>query len=300
MLFTLPAIREYVRRDFSQDGTTGFISTDDIDRWVNEGYMRYVHHLMLADAGYFEQTFQLGITSGQEEIALPTIFDGRGKFMKSMLLERVNSTERIPLRFHKRYNEANSTSGGLSGFSYLPTWKFRGNNIILEPTPTFTEAASSTTGLLLTAQVMPPRLRSATAQAGTGTTITLDTGADPRNDYYKTTKIFIVSGTGAGQVATISGYVGLTKVATVSSTFSPVPDLTSVYSIVIHEDFPEDFHEMLPLYALKCALGKERSMTTDQQYLVTRLATLESDFKNYVEDRTTARKFMQPWNIELF
>lgn len=299
MLFHLPAIRDYIRADFSQDSVTGFVDEPMLDRWVNEGYMKYSHVLMLADEGYFEQTFGLDIISGQEEVPLPSLFDGRGAHLKTMLLERVLSNQRIPLTFHKRYNEANSTNGGLSGFSFLPTWKFRGSNIILEPTPTFTELASSTSGLLLTAQVMPARLVSGTVVAATATTITLPTVADPRDDYYNGERIFIVSGTGAFQFRTITDYVGLTRVATVAA-WTITPDLTSVFSTLIHEDFPEDFHELLPLYGLKCAFGKERSMSTDQGHLVTRMRELEQMLKDFVEDRTTARKFMQPWHIELF
>lgn len=300
MLFNLQAIRDYVRADFNQSDVGSFIQEADIDRWVNEGYMNYSHRLMLSDEGYFEQTFGLDITANQEAVALPTVFDGRGKHMKTILLERVLSTERVPLRFHKRYNEANSTNGGVGGWSYLPTWKFRGNNIILEPTPTFTEAASATSGLLLTAQVMPARLHLGTAQAGGNTSITFDTSADPRTSYYVGCQVYIVSGTGAGQIRTVSAYVGSTKVATVSAAWTTNPDNTSVFTTLLHEDFPEDFHELLPLYSLKCALAKERSGSAEATHINGRLKELELQLKDYCEDRTTARKFMQPWNIELF
>jgi hypothetical protein len=299
-MFHLQEIRDYVRADFNQSDIGSFIQEADIDRWANEGYMKYAHSLMLTDEGYFEQTFSLDITSGKEEIPLPTIFDGRGKHLKTILLERVLATERIPLRFHKRYNEANSTNGGLAGWSYLPTWKFRGNNLILEPTPTFTEAGTATSGLMLTAQVMPARLHLGTAQAGDASSITFDTAADPRNSYYVGAQVYIVSGTGAGQLRTVSAYVGLTKVATVSATWTVNPDSTSIFSTVIHEDFPEDFHELLPLYALKRAFGKERSNNTEQSFILTTLKELENQLKDFCEDRTDARKFMQPWHIELF
>lgn len=299
MLFHLKAIRDYVRADFNQSDIGSFIQEADIDRWVNEAYMTYSRKLMLTSEGYFEQLFPLDITAGQEAIALPTIFDGRGKHLKTILLERVLPTERIPLRFHRRYNEANSTNGGLSGWSFLPTWKFRGNNIILEPTPTFTEVATATTGLILTAQVMPARLHMGTAQGGTATSITFDADADPRNSYYVGTSIYIISGTGVGQIRTISAYNGLTKIATVP-TWTVNPDSTSVFSTLIHEDFSEDFHEILPLYALKCAFGKERSHSSIVAEIASRLKPLEDQLKDFCEDRTEARKFMQPWHNELF
>ena len=263
--------------------------------------MTYSRKLMLTDQGYFEQTFPLDITAGVEAIALPTVLDGRGKHLKTILLERVLPTSRVPLTFHRRYNEANSTNGGIAGWSYLPTWKFRGNNIILEPTPTFTELnAGGTAGLLLTAQIMPARLHLGTAQAGGALTITFDTAADPRNSYYVGTQIYIISGTGAGQIRTVLSYVGSTKIATMTAGWTVVPDSTSIFSTLVHEDFPEDFHEMLPLYALKCAFGKERSHQAQVAEIATRLKPLEDQMKDFCNNRTTARKFMQAWNIELF
>lgn len=301
MLFHLQGIRDYVRGDFNQANIGSFIQEADIDRWANEGYMAYTHRLMLTDQGYFEQTFPLDITAAQEQIALPTIFDGRGKFMKTILLERVLATSRVPLTFHRRYNEANSTNGGLAGFSYLPTWKFRGNNIILEPTPTFTELnAGGTAGLLLTAQIMPPRLYLATALAGSSTTMTFDSSADPRDSYYNGARVYIISGTGAGQINTVLSYVGATRVATFNSSWGVTPNSTSVFSTLMHEDFPEDFHEMIPLYALKCAFGKERDGNSAQSFIITRLKELENQLKDFCDKRTTARKFMQAWHIELF
>jgi hypothetical protein len=72
--------------------------------------------------------------------------------------------------------------------------------------------------------------RTGTAQAGSGTTITLDAGASAVNDYYTNQLIWIASGTGAGQARFITDYVGATKVATVA-TWATNPDNTSVFYI---------------------------------------------------------------------
>lgn len=72
---------------------------------------------------------------------------------------------------------------------------------------------------------------SGTAQAGGATTITLRSGASAVNDHYNECLVKIISGTGAGQIRTITGYVGSTKVATVS-TWTTNPDATSVYVVV--------------------------------------------------------------------
>lgn len=71
---------------------------------------------------------------------------------------------------------------------------------------------------------------SATAVAGSPTTITLSSGASGVDNTYTNMSVYIVSGTGAGQIRTITGYVGSSKIATVA-TWSTTPDATSVYTV---------------------------------------------------------------------
>ena len=76
------------------------------------------------------------------------------------------------------------------------------------------------------------RLNVGTAAAGTANTITLDSGASAVDDYYNNLSVFITSGTGSGQLRTISDYVGSTKVATVSVNWTTNPDNTSVNEVM--------------------------------------------------------------------
>lgn len=99
------------------------------------------------------------------------------------------------------------------------------------------------------------RVRKATAQTGASTTITLDSSASSQNDVYNGMKIRIISGTGSGQVRTISDYVGSTKVATVSQAWTTAPGVTSEFVIgdVIEVDadipsMPDEFREGLIQY----------------------------------------------------
>lgn len=73
-----------------------------------------------------------------------------------------------------------------------------------------------------------------TAQAGTSTSITLDTNASDTDDYYVPYYVKIVGGTGSGQEKLITDYNGTTKVATIDPTspFSPAPDATSIFRIL--------------------------------------------------------------------
>lgn len=78
---------------------------------------------------------------------------------------------------------------------------------------------------------------SGTAQAGASTTITLATTASVFNDTYNTQTIRLLSGTGQGQIGTISDYAGASRVATMAVAWTVNPNNTTVYSI---DDVP--FH----------------------------------------------------------
>ena len=68
-----------------------------------------------------------------------------------------------------------------------------------------------------------------TAQAGSTTSITLANAASTTNDIYNVQTISLLTGTGAGQSAVITDYVGSTRVATAS--FATAPDSTTTYSV---------------------------------------------------------------------
>ena len=70
-----------------------------------------------------------------------------------------------------------------------------------------------------------------TAQAGTTTSITLQSGASASDDVYVDSSVYISGGTGSGQLRLIDDYSGSTKVADVSVAFSPAPDNTSTYIV---------------------------------------------------------------------
>jgi hypothetical protein len=71
-----------------------------------------------------------------------------------------------------------------------------------------------------------------TAQAGTGSNITLAATASPIPDYYNNMTVFISSGVGSGQIKTVTDYDGTTKEATIDSAWTTIPDNTSVYEVM--------------------------------------------------------------------
>jgi hypothetical protein len=70
-------------------------------------------------------------------------------------------------------------------------------------------------------------------QPNTATTIKLNAKASPTDDYYNGAIIRIIGGAGAGQSRKITDYDGLTRVATVDSSWGTVPDNSSTYAFGI-------------------------------------------------------------------
>ena len=75
--------------------------------------------------------------------------------------------------------------------------------------------------------------RSATAQAGTSNTITLDSNSIAINSALVGMTITITGGTDNGDIRTITAYNGTTKVATVSANFTTPPDASSNFTVSI-------------------------------------------------------------------
>lgn len=77
-------------------------------------------------------------------------------------------------------------------------------------------------------------LDSGTAQAGSATTITLQSGASAVDDFYKNAIVVLTGGTGVGQNRKITGYVGSTKVATISGdrNWATSPSSDTLYVIL--------------------------------------------------------------------
>ena len=142
----------------------------------------------------------------------------------------------------------------------------------LYPKPNSTNAGAY---LYITGYYKPKILHAGTAAAGATSSITLAAGSttapyvNPTNDYYNDLYIEIYSGTGIGQKAKITDYVGSTRVC--SATFSTAPDNTSVYGMI--PEIPEEAHYLMPIFALwrLWAKGGSRTVLANnyrQEYLI--------------------------------
>jgi hypothetical protein len=70
------------------------------------------------------------------------------------------------------------------------------------------------------------------AVSGSSDTIVLSAAASGVNNIYNGATVWIVAGTGVGQQRVISGYIGASKTATVSSSWDTIPDNSSQYQIL--------------------------------------------------------------------
>ena len=103
-----------------------------------------------------------------------------------------------------------------------------------QPAATITPNASIESITLTASAAIFHDGRSATAQAGASTTITLDSGASSTDDIFNGSRIRITGGTGSGQTRIISDYVGSSKVATVSVAWETNPSSDSTFVIDSH------------------------------------------------------------------
>lgn len=89
----------------------------------------------------------------------------------------------------------------------------------------------ATTGFQLLASYHIEHISHGKAQAAGSGYITLEAGESSTTDIYKNALLHLITNTGAGQCRLITGYNGITKVATVTPDWTVTPDNTTIYHI---------------------------------------------------------------------
>lgn len=147
---TLAQLRTRVRSYLdAPDPLDSFWSDTELNNWINQAYYFSYMELVQAYEGYFAQQTYYNIVSGTDTYALPA------DFSKFRLLERVvDNTATIPLIEFERIETANLLSTFTATNIFLPTFRFFGNNFILEPLP----QVSITNGLRLEYVPIPTQL----------------------------------------------------------------------------------------------------------------------------------------------
>lgn len=152
MSSTLAVLTQNIRITLQSSSAEGFFTDSEIYAGIGKAYKKYTLIMLKEGVGYFETKTNLALVASEEAI---TTADFDPPFFSISTLERRVSNGTQPLITDQRRFRPNITTSTGSGDSYLPTYKVRGTNIILEPAPLSDEAASSTTGLMLVYNYIP-------------------------------------------------------------------------------------------------------------------------------------------------
>jgi hypothetical protein len=141
-----------------------------------------------------------------------------------------------------------------SGTSYPDAQMFYGSSIAFE------SGVTGATSLRIKFARIPAAMRYEAATAGAASSITFGAGASVVDDIYNGDKLIMLAGTSAGDIRTVSDYVGSTKVATVSVAWTSTPDTTSYYSTLL----PDPLDKYTDVVALGAAIDLAARKRDDQ------------------------------------
>jgi hypothetical protein len=132
---TLQRLIGNVRGMLSQSNrNNSFWSDEDLMEYINEAVRLYFVEVTHSNEGLFTTTADLNIALDTETVALPTdCFE-----VKNLWKKVSNGYE---LLTYSNAGESYSTQGGTSSTAYFPSFHFRGNSLVLRPTPNFAETA---------------------------------------------------------------------------------------------------------------------------------------------------------------
>lgn len=116
-------------RAYLDENTEVYWTDVELNNWLNQAYYYYYQWVIQSFEGYFSKDILVTITAGQPKYPVPA------DFFKIRLLERVLPTQTVPMRAFDRMETPNVTSGANYGTFNVPTYRFEGQNIVLEPTP---------------------------------------------------------------------------------------------------------------------------------------------------------------------
>jgi hypothetical protein len=121
-------------REKVDEATAAFWTDIVIGNQLNEAYRFYWAFIIKLHEGYFTTTSNIDFNSA----TTTGLYDLPSDFFKARLVSRLLSNEKIPLIYNERYDSAISTSLGNSTYT-LPSYRFRGAQILFEPAPDFSE-----------------------------------------------------------------------------------------------------------------------------------------------------------------
>jgi hypothetical protein len=229
---------------------TGYLDDVEILRFLNLEQGKTVKKIQSYRKGYLLQDITFS-TDANGQYTIPVY--GKGRPIHIRREDQASSlkiqTEQIHVGEAWFYEGDQTVTG-------REKWYYRNGIIEAVPNP-----GAVTNGWRMWIQWNVPNLHTGTAAGGADTTMTLASNVwvDKRNDYYNNIVTYIVSGTGADEYATITDYVGSTRVATID--FATTPDTTSIYAM--ESPVPEQWHDVIVYGAAILARIKAREKIDD-------------------------------------
>ena len=115
--------------------SNSFWSDAEITEYLNEAVRMYFAQVIANSEGHFTTTTDLNIVTDVETVALPTDFFEA----KALYIQRNNGWDICP--YVPDVTSGFTTNSGSSSNMYTPYYFFRSNNIVLRPTPNFSQTA---------------------------------------------------------------------------------------------------------------------------------------------------------------
>jgi hypothetical protein len=123
-----------VRTQLNQrDPTNSFWTDAELLGYLNDAVSVYFLEAAQANEGYFTTTSDLNIVSGTDTIALPA-----DCFQVKRVLKKVTDGY-VACDYRNTMTQGIATQGGSNSNSFIPAYYFRGNSLVLDPVPQFSE-----------------------------------------------------------------------------------------------------------------------------------------------------------------
>ena len=133
---TLAQLRLRVRYNLGEPSGEQRFYNVSINANLNESYRYYLAQLIDNGESNFTTTVSIDFVANQAEYALPS------DWVKTRMVDRVTTFGTVPLERFERYETTNITIGGNAGDWFLPSYRFRGQNLVFEPKPTFSQVGA--------------------------------------------------------------------------------------------------------------------------------------------------------------
>lgn len=122
----LTAVRDLLNQP---NASNSFWSDAELVRYINEGIRMYFLEVTTNDEGFWTKTADLSMVANVETITLPS------DCFKVKAVYRAVSQGYVVLPYRNAESDSYSTISGGAGDTYLPSYYFRENSLVLRPVP---------------------------------------------------------------------------------------------------------------------------------------------------------------------